>query len=181
MTLGKAFTLVTGVLIVAAAAAVATAQSVSPVMEFSSVLTSLDVYHQDGRLQLEDDNAALSTVFLPEGAKVDIVISKAGTNEALHTQPMMVSTSLAVFNRVESRGLHREFKFTEPGDYVATYRADGKPMTVVPFSIEFVKNDDAFDPKVHVYANGPWSEFAYLFASVNAGPEANPQIPVLGP
>jgi len=36
-------------------------------MEFSSVLTSLDVYHNDGRLQLEDDNAALSTVFLPPG------------------------------------------------------------------------------------------------------------------
>ena len=176
MTYGQVFKIVTGVLILVVSPPVVGAQSSSPAMEYSSVLTSLDVYHQDGRLQLEDDNAALSTVFLPDGGKVDVVISRAGSDTALHVQPMMVSAATGVFNRIESRGLHREFKFTEPGDYVATYRAGGRPITVVPFSIEFIKNNDEFDPKTHVYANGPWSEFAYLFASVNAGPDANPQI-----
>lgn len=148
----------------------------SPVMEYSSVLTSLDVYHHDGRLQIEDDNAALSTVFLPAGAKVDIVISAVGSDQPLHIQPMSVSQPMSVFNRVEARGNLKEFKFAKPGDYIATYRANGKPITVVPFSIEFQTNDDQFDPKTHVYANGPWSQFAYLFASVNAGPDANPEI-----
>ena len=148
----------------------------SPVMEFSSVLTSLDVYHRDGRLQLEDDNGALSTVFLPAGAQVDVVISEAGATQPLHVQPMAVSQSTSVFNRVVARGNLREFKFTKPGNYIATYRVNSKPITVVPFSIEFQKNDDEFDPKTYVYANGPWSQFAYLFASVNGGVEANPQI-----
>ena len=157
-------------------ASICAAQKPSPVMEMSSILTSLDVHHTDGRLQLEDDNAALSSVFLPQGAKVDIVISKAGSPQPIHTQPMMVSQPIGVFNRMESRGLHREFKFSEPGDYVATYRANGQAMTTVPFSIEFAKNEDQFDPKTHVYANGLWDQWAYLFASVNAGPEANPQV-----
>lgn len=152
------------------------AQQPSPVMEFSSVLSSLDVQHQDGRLQLEDDNAALATAFLPHGAKFDVVISEAGSDEPLFVQPMAVSQPFAIFNRVAARGNSREFKFSKPGNYVATYRADGKPMTVVPFEIEFVKNGDEFDPKTHVYANGPWSEFAYLFASVNDGAEANLQV-----
>ena len=152
------------------------AQSTSPVMEYSSILTSLDVYHQDGRLQLEDDNAALAAAFLPADATVDVVIAKAGSNQPLHIQALSVLPQHKVFSRIVLRGNNREFKFTMPGDYVATYRANGKPMTVVPFSIEVEKNGDLFDPKTHVYANGPWSEFAYLFASVNAGQDANPQI-----
>lgn len=89
---------------------------------------------------------------------------------------MSVSQPMSVFNRVEARGNLKQFKFTKPGDYIATYRANGKPMTAVPFSIEFEKNGDQFDPKTHVYASGPWSRFAYLFASVNAGQEADLQI-----
>lgn len=157
-------------------ASVSHAQKPTPVMEMSSILTSLDVYHHDGRLQLEDDNAALSTVFLPAGSAVDIVITKAGSGQPLHTQTMAISQPISVFNRLEVRGNLREFKFTEPGDYVATYRVGNKPMTIVPFSIEFAKNDDEFNPKTHVYANGPWDQWAYLFASVNAGAEANPQV-----
>jgi len=152
------------------------AAQTSPVMEFSSVLTSLDVYHHDGRIQLEDDNAALSTVFLPAGAQVQIAIFKAGSKQPLHVQQMSVSPPSSVFNRIEVRGKAREFKFSEPGDYVATYLANGKPMSVVPFSIEFAKNDDQFDPKTHVYASGPWGRFAYVFASVKGGQDANPQI-----
>ncbi|MEM6688884.1 MAG: hypothetical protein AAF664_05620 [Planctomycetota bacterium] len=151
------------------------AQPPTPVVEFSSVLTSLDVNHQDGRLLLEDDNAALASVFLPQGSPVDVVISKAGSTQPLAIQPLAIGNKQGVFNRLGVRGAVSEFKFTKPGKYTATYRAGGRPMTIIPFSVEIETNNDQFDPKSFVYLNGPWEDWAYLFASVEKGSAANPE------
>ena len=145
-------------------------QASTPVMEFSSVLTSLDVAHASGRLKLEDDNAALTTAFLPDGVPFDITIRKSGDDQPIHIQRMMIGRKQGVFRRVEARGLHREFKFPAPGDYVVTYRAGGKPMTKVPIRLEVVSDGDEFEPKAHAYLSGPWEDWAYLFSSV-AGKE----------
>ena len=147
-----------------------------PVMEYASVLSGLSVQHQSGRFELEHRNGVVTTVFLPPGAKVDVVLTKKGAKSPLHIQPLMISQSSGAFSRVETRGLLREFRITEPGEYKVTYRANSKPMTTIPFTAEFVSNDDLFDPKTHIYLNGPWNDWAYLFASVNAGPEANPKV-----
>ena len=151
-------------------------QAPSPVVEFSSILTSLDAHHHDGRLQLEDDNAALATAFLPAGTAVDVMISQADSNRPLVIQPLAVASKQGVFNRLGIRGQIQSFRFTAPGQYVATYRAGGKPITVVPFRVEMERNQDQFDPKTHVYLSGPWSEWAYLFASVAKGSDANPEL-----
>ena len=155
-------------------ATAATAQR-TPIMEFSEMLNGLDVRHHNASLEVEDANGYLTAVFLSPNTTVDLVITRAGSKTPLHVLPMDSSKTLGgVFSVIRPRV--REFRFTEPGDYVATYRANRKPMTVVPFSVEFAKNEDEFNPLVHAYTNGPWSQWAYLFASVADGPQAEAKV-----
>lgn len=99
----------------------ASAQAPTPVMEYSSILDSLDANHQDGRLLLEDDNAALATVFLPEGVPVEVAITEVGSDEPLVVQSFARGSAQGVFSRLGVRGNIQQFHFSKPGDYLATY------------------------------------------------------------
>lgn len=146
----------------------------SPVMEYSSLLSSLDVSH-DGRLEVEDPNAAVTTVFQPDGAKLELAIVKAGSDAPVHVQPFLTSESFGVFRRAETRSLLKTFHFTEPGQFTANYRINGVTASVVPFRVDVLSNDDQFNPIRRFYLSGPWSDWAYLFASVKSGEDATPQ------
>jgi len=152
------------------------AQPPSPVVEWSSILTSLDVDPASGRLILQDDNAALCSAFLSMGTPVDVVISKVGENRPLVTQPLQYLADQGVFHRLGVQGATRPYRFQEAGDYLLTFRAGGVPMTIVPFSVELKTNNDEFDPKTFAYLNGPWDQQAHLFASVEKGADAVPEL-----
>ena len=148
----------------------------APIMDYTSVLETLDVYHLEGRLQL-DANSKLTAAFLPDGAKVDAVITKVGSSSPLRVQDFYVQRLYGAFWDLSQRGKHKEFKFTESGDYQITYRANGKPMTTVKFSIDIKTDGDDFDPKRFFFMNGPWNEWAQLRLPLNDGKplEATPK------
>lgn len=146
----------------------------SPVMEYASVLSGLRVRHATGVLEFENGDQPLSAAFLPAGATVEAVVTQKGSQPPLVRQSFAVGRAQGVFHRVSPSGDIQQFKLTEPGDYVVTYLANRRVMTVVPFQVELVTNDDEFDPKTFVYLNGPWSNWAYLYAPL---PDAITQVP----
>lgn len=138
-------------------------QQPAPVMEYAALLNSFDVDPQ-GRLQLEGSGDALTTIFLPQGAEVEAVITKAGSNTSLHVQGFYINHVTKAFARLQTAGKYKEFIFKEPGDYVLSYRTGGKVMTQLPFSVYQKSNDDQFDPKTAWYTRGAWSDWAYAYA-----------------
>lgn len=138
------------------------AQQSEPVMDYATVLSSLNV-RPDGTLRLEGDNEPLTAVFLPETTSAFAVITKADSDRPLHQQDFYKTGKNKVFTFLESRGKYKEFKFTETGDYILTFRTVNNVMTQVPFTVYNKSNDDEFDPKTIWYAKGPWSEWSYLY------------------
>ncbi len=151
----------------------------SPVMDYTSVLNTLDVNHEGGRLILDMKNELIAA-FLPEGAKVDAVITKAGSDTPLQTINFYINKLYGVFWNVYTGGNSGRFDFKEAGDYVVTYRANGKPMTQVKFSIDIKIGGDEFDPKKFFYMNGQRNEWAQMRMPLNNDKpdEATPQIVV---
>ncbi len=151
------------------------AQGPKPVMDYTSVLNTLDVLHNTGRLQL-DFNHKLIAAFLPPGATVDTIITKSGSNAPLHRQEYYVQKLYGNFWELSSRGKYQEFLLTEPGDYVATYRANGQPMTTVPFTLVPQSGGDEFDPRTFYYVDGPWNDWAQLSLPLKDAPESSPEL-----
>ena len=151
------------------------AQKSTPVMEYASVLTGIRVRHATGALEFENSNHALAAVFLPSGTTVEAIVTKKGSKTPLVRQTFAVSRSVGAFRRLAIRGNHHQFKFTQPGDYVLTYRANGRDMTSVPFSVEFVSSNDEFNPKVFAYLNGPQRHWAYLYGPLSDAASDQPE------
>lgn len=154
-------------------------QRPTPVMEYASLLNSFDVY-PTGKLQLEGRGVALTTVFLPQGAEVEAVITKKGSNTPIHVQDFYIHHVTEVFARLQMAGKHKDFDFKEPGDYVLTYRSGGTVMTQFPFTVYTKKSGDQFDPKTAWYTSGPWSEWAYAYARIKDGEDAMLQFRMWG-
>ncbi|MEM7314667.1 MAG: hypothetical protein AAF497_16085, partial [Planctomycetota bacterium] len=98
----------------------------TPVMEYTSVLHGLGVYHKTGGLKLEGRGELLTAVFLPANPNVEAVLTKAGSKTPIHRQDFYLSPINKAFTSLQARGKHKEFKFTQPGEYVLTYVANGK-------------------------------------------------------
>ena len=139
-------------------------QSPAPVMEFGSVLSGLRIRHSTGVLELESANHALATVFLPAGTAVEAVVTRKGSTRVLGRQRLAVSGQTGVFSRVSVRGDIQQIAVTDPGEYVLTYLAGGKPMSTLEFRVERFQNEDQFDPKTFYYLAGPHDKWAYLYA-----------------
>ncbi len=148
----------------------AVAQGRTPVMEFASLLTSVDVGAQ-GLLVLEEDNDALTAVFLPQGAPVEAVLTKAGSNTALHVQDFYVNHVTPVFARLSARGKYKPFHFTEPGEYRLVFRSGNHVMTELPFTVFTRQSGDTFDPQTAWYLSGPWDDWAHGFSQLQDGAE----------
>ena len=142
----------------------------TPVMEYAALLNSVDVY-PDGRLDLDNENDILTTVFLPQGASVEMVLTKRGSEKPLHVQDFYVHRNTKVFASIDMRGKRKEFRFTEPGDYEISFRTGGRVMTTLPFSVYTRSSDDVFDPRTAWYMSGPWSHWAYAFSKLSDGAE----------
>ncbi len=154
-------------------------QQPSPVMEYAALLNSFDLY-PDGRLQLESSGEALTTVFLPKGATVEAVITRKGSDTALHVQDFYINHVTEVFARLQTAGKHKEFKFPGPGDYVLTYRTGRKVMTRMPFTVYTKRSGDEFDPKTAWYTRGPWENWAYAYARLKDKENATLQFRMWG-
>ena len=142
------------------------AQKPAPVMDYVSILDCLDVNHRDGRLRLHFDDK-LVAAFVAPAADIDVVFAKTGESTPVHVAPQKVYRVHGVFSEIVSLGNAEEFRFTEPGEYTATFRVDGKPVTIVPFSVMFKNNGDAFQPKTFAYLNGPWEDHGFLVMPLN--------------
>ena len=153
-------------------ATTAPAQQPDPVMDYATLLTSFGV-RPDGRLQLESDNEPLTAVFLPTSAPVQAVITAAGSDQALHVQDFYKSNGDKVFTILESRGKYKEFKFTKPGEYLLTFRSGSQTLTQIPFSVINKSNNDEFNPQSVWYAQGPWSQWSYIYFLRRDGANAN--------
>ena len=147
-------------------------QRPTPVMEYSALLSSVDINPRSGMLELGGKNDALTAVFLPQGAPVEAVITKKGSSTPLHVQDFYVQPVTKVFSRIDMRGKYRQFKFPGPGEYVITFRSGKQVMTQMPFTVFTKSNDDEFDPKTAWYTSGPWSNWAYAFSQLKNGADA---------
>ena len=144
-----------------------------PIVEHTSVLNNIDVYHQNGIMRFEKDGAVLAA-FLPEGARVEGVLTKKGGTEPLVTMPYRVSTLYGAFSYLKAAD-PPGFRFSEPGDYVLTWTVDGEVLSRFPFAVFVKKSDDAFDPKQYFFTRGMWDEWATLFFPLEDGPEGIPE------
>ena len=157
----------------------AQAQQPEPVMDYATLLTSVDV-RPDGRLRLENDNEPLTTVFLPDSANVVAVVTKAGSQTPLHTQDFYRTRGNKVFSFLQTRGKYKEFKFTEPGDYVVSFKSGNKVLTRLPFTLVRKSNNDEFDPITFWHTQGPWQDMAYIHYLRGGGDEANVEFRMWG-
>ncbi|MCR9200953.1 MAG: TIGR03067 domain-containing protein [Planctomycetaceae bacterium] len=155
------------------------AQRPTPVMEYASVLNSLDVY-PNGLLQLEGSGEALTAVFLPQGAAVEAVLTKKGSSVPVHTQDFYINHVTEVFASVQARGKYREFRFTEPGDYLLTFRTGQTVMTQVPFTVFTESSDDVFNPQTAWFMKGPWNDWAYGYSKLSDGKQATVEFRMWG-
>ncbi|MEM7454145.1 MAG: hypothetical protein AAF456_07295 [Planctomycetota bacterium] len=151
------------------------AQSPGPVMDYTSLLNSLDVHHGSGRLELGLDHKIMGA-FLEDGATVDAVLTLAGSDEPLHVQEFYVQKWYGSFFEVSSRGKYVEYVFPEAGDYVMTYRANGVAMTSLPFSVVVNQGGDDFNPITHYYMNGPWNDWAQIALPLDSPERKSPQL-----
>ncbi|MEM8734823.1 MAG: hypothetical protein AAGG44_11400, partial [Planctomycetota bacterium] len=149
-------------------------QMPSPVMDYASVLNTLDVY-PNGRLDLEGSGGVPTTVFLPHGTPVEAVLTKKGSSTPIHVQDFYVNHATEVFAGLKTAGKYKEFIFTEPGDYVLTFRGGGRVMTQFPFRAYVVRNKDEFDPRTAWYLDGPWGDWAYAYARLRDKADATVQ------
>lgn len=131
-----------------------------PVVEYSSLLEAFDVRHHNGLLTLHRDHPIVAA-WLPNGAKVEVAITRSGSATPIYRQPLEMSAGYGVFSRLT--GYHaNEFYFTQAGAYEVTFLCNGAPMTRLPFSV-FVKSDgDDFNPRKFFYVQGEWDDWGFL-------------------
>lgn len=141
----------------------ANAQGAKPVVEYSTLLSAIDVYPTSGKLNLghRDQPAA---AFLPQGANVDAVLTKKGSPAPLYRVKIRPQPLYGAFTElIPSAGQSSEFVFQEEGDYVLTYRVNGRPMTEFPFKVFLLQSDDPFDPQRAAFMKAPWDHWAQVF------------------
>ena len=143
-------------------------QPPTPVMEMASVLNGLDVFHANAILQLHG-NDALTAAFLPQGSEVKALLFKKGSSQPIHVQTFYHQAVTKVFTSIDTRGKYKEFRFSDPGEYILEYRSGGDVLTRMSFSVVAADNDDEFDPKTFWYLRGPWSDWAYLYSPLKDG------------
>lgn len=149
-------------------------QDRTPVMEYAALLNSVDI-SPDGWLEFGRGNDALTAVFLPEGSAVEAELTRQAGDTPLHLQKFTVQQVTDVFSRVSVAGSPRQFRFTEPGDYVITFRSGSHVMAQTGVTVYTRQNDDEFDPKTVWYMSGPWSDWACAFSRIREGADATLQ------
>jgi len=150
------------------------AQAQQPAVEFAALLSAVDVFPMNARLEL-DGQMPLAVAFLPQGASVDAVLTKAGDNEPLFIQSFNVQPLYGAFSQISPAGGAVDYLFQEPGDYVLSFRANGQLMTRLAFSVMVMKSDDPFDPAVATFTKGPWEKWAAFVTPLEDGENAIPE------
>ena len=132
----------------------------SPVVEYSTIFSSLDVYPQIGRVDFGHRDQ-FTAAFLPQGAQVSLTLTKAGSDRPVYQEVLRQRPLYGMFTDLIAS--EADFVFEEQGNYVLTFQCNDKLMTEFPFEVHFLQSDDPFDPQKMTFVRGPWDEWAQLF------------------
>lgn len=131
-----------------------------PAIEMTSLLECFKLHHKSGRLELNARSGA-NGAFIPPNAKVQVAISKRGSNSPLVSHPVRARSLGKVWSNIQVAG-STHYQFTEAGDYTITYFVNGKPATSFDFTVTVQSSDDPFAPDSTFFVNGPWNDLALL-------------------
>ena len=145
-----------------------------PAIEYSSLLSSLDVVSKTRQL-VWDTNHPLAAVFLPKDAFVEAVISKADSSSPLHRQSFRATPLYEPFSLL-APATGSTFRFEEAGEYQLTFLVNNKPTTRLKFSIAMLKSDDMFNPVRFAFTNEPWAREACLWLPLPGQVDAPPEV-----
>ena len=142
------------------------AQRPRPVMDFTSVLNTLDVSESDGQLEF-NSKANLFAAFVPKNSLVDVAFRKIGEPVELHSTLLDMKEHYGKFVSAKPVEFLDETKLVEPGDYLVTYRCNNVPVTRLRVSLTVQDG---------VYRlNGPWQNWAQLRTPLSRSGQDTPQ------
>ena len=150
---------------------VANAQRPRPVMDFTSILNTLDVSATDGTLQF-NQKEDLFAAFVPEDSELDVVFRKLGEPLELHTTILRPREHYGKFIRTQAIGSLDETKLTDAGDYLVTYRCNGVPITRIRVTLDVKENGGV---KTY-HLSGPWRRWVQLQTPLKDEQKTTPKI-----
>ena len=147
------------------------AQRPRPVMDFTSILNSLDISSSDGTLEFNKKSPVFAA-FVPASGLVDIVFRQIGEPVELHSTDLDVSEYYGKFVKTRAIGPFDEKKLLDPGDYEVTYRCNGVPITRLRISLTV----ETVGQKKMYRFSGPWSNWVQLRTPLSKNQKETPEI-----
>lgn len=147
-------------LLLALAAAHASAQTYGPAVEYQSLM-NLRFYEADAGFLVEH----LQLVFPPQGLrKASFVVTKAGGAEVARVPLRFAPMEFPAFGLLEPDGVPGVVRVGQPGDFQMSVVVDGRAVTTLPFSLREQTSTDPFNPGRRFVRDGPFKELAYFSA-----------------
>ena len=149
----------------------ANAQRPRAVMDFTSILNTLDVSTTDGTLQF-NQKEQLFAAFVPDQAELDVVFRKLGEPLELHATNLGPREHYGKFLQARAIGSLDETRLTEPGDYLVTYRCNGVPVTRLRVTL----NVHETNGKKSYHLSGPWRQWVQFQTPLKKAQDSTPKI-----
>ncbi len=149
-----------------------------PGIMFSTLLENVDFVAEMGQFSIGNQ---LQGVFIPEGAKGTIRLSKADgtglyewdwTEELVKKPYSLLSLDSRIRPLPAGEVVYSQVDLKTAGDYVLDFFVEGKQFFTFPFSVSISKPDDPFLGGELYFLEGAWSDWGYMYM-YNADPEQN--------
>lgn len=144
-----------------------------PALLYSDLLNALQssAIWREGLLQI---NGEIRALFLPDYATNESIYSY-NPDSGAKLAHVLKKTDGSVADMQFYRGQKHQAPYwklhpgdipEEPlaaGDYVMEWYLEGDQFYRFPLSVEVAESDDAYNPEVRYFINGPWSDYVYLY------------------
>jgi hypothetical protein len=140
-------------------------------LTYSSLLESVKLFYETGQFEMQ----SMWALFLPVAGDLGPNIEDHLTTDIVKADGTIVQTydwyvmkSDAPFWEVshheDMKAAAGQFKLTEPGDYFARFYVNTVKFYELPFSVVTQGGSDPYNPSTTYYLNGPWNDYAYVYA-----------------